>query len=334
MMSGKLYVDGYDVYKQFGVYVTGDGLNSLIAFPPLKSVDSNDWHEEDGTEVDLSDPVLNTRDVSITFAISGAFARYGKFVDLLSDGAYHVFQVYGRSYTLRLVSQGSRETMFHFGRETLKFADDFPFDGYTYNPPISALPVVDDYSIDDLPLTAYGARVLKGSFAEVLKTSAVKPNMLRNIKTKAGVIYDSENVTYKAKDVKLSILMRAETLTELWRNYDALLYDLIRPEERLLTVKDIEQEFPFYYKNCTVSEFYPEDRIWLKFSLTLTFTRDFRIDENGVVLSAEDGSLVVDENGVYLIDLLPNRFTMKSVRFVNDRQTLRLTANGKFRFNN
>lgn len=335
MMSGRLYIDGFDVYKQFGVYVPDGGWSSLIAFPPLKSYEQNDWAEEDGVEADLSAPVLNTREVSLTFAISGVFSRYNDFIELLSDGAYHVFDcaVIGRSYTLRLVSQSNREYAVTFGRETLRFADDFPFSGYTYKAPSSLMTANDDYLIDGVQTANYGLRVLQGSFAEVLKTAAVKQNMLRNIKTRTGAIYDAKNVIYKAKDVKLICLMRAETLTELWRNYDALLYNLIQPNERTLSVKELEQDFPFCYKSCQVSEFYPEGRIWLKFTLTLTFTRDFRINEDGTILVSEDGIPIVTEDGVYYIDLLLDRYGYKSVRFVNDRETLRLTSDGNFRFN-
>lgn len=336
MMSGKLYVDGYDVYKQYGIYVPDGGWTSLIAFPPLKQPEQNDWHEEDGIEADLSEPVLNTREVSLTFAISDVFSRYNDFIEMLSDGSYHVFEcaVIERKYTLRLVSQSNREYAVTFGRETLKFADDFPFSGYTYKVPSSKMSANDNYLIDGVQTTNYGLRVLRGSFSEVLKTAAVKQNMLRNIKTQSGAIYDGEMVFYKAKDVKLNCLMRADTLAELWRNYDALLYDLIRPEERALTVKELEQDFPFCYKSCAVSEFYPEDRIWLKFTLTLTFTRDFRINEDGTILVSEDGIPIVTEDGVYFIDLLLDRYGFDSVRFVNNKQTLRLTSNGSFRFNN
>lgn len=138
---------------------------------------------------------------------------------------------------------------------------------------------------------------------------------------------------YKSKDVKLYCLMRAETLDGLWRNYDALLYDLIRPDERLLWVNELEQDFPCHYKSCTVQEFDPEGRPWLKFTLTVTFTSDFRITEDDVVLATEDNIIVFTENGVYAIDMLLDRYTYPSVRFVNDRATLRLTSNGKFRFN-
>ena len=67
--------------------------------------------------------------------------------------------------------------------------------------------------------------------------------------------------------------MRADTLDELWRNYDALLYDLTRPNERKLRVKDLGKEFSFCYKSCQVTEFYPTDKIWLQFALTVTFTK-------------------------------------------------------------
>lgn len=336
MMSGKLYIDGYDVYKQYGVYVTDGGWNTLVAMPPLKDVEKNDWQDEDGIEADLSNPVLNTREVSITFAISGVFSRYYEFIDMLSDGSYHVFDCafIGRKYTLRLVSQSNREYAVTLGRETLKFADDYPLDGYTYKAPVSYIAASDDYLIDDVPLTNYGARVISGSFAEVIKTAAVKQNMLRNIKTKTGAIYDGKNVFFKAKDVKLNILMRADSVEQLWRNYDALLYDLIQPNERTLWVKELEQDFPFYYKSCSVSEFFPDDRIWLKFTLTLCFTRDFRIDESETVLASEDGIVIFTENDVYAIDLMLDSYSYVSMRFVNNKQTLRLTANGNLRFNN
>lgn len=128
--------------------------------------------------------------------------------------------------------------------------------------------------------------------------------------------------------------MRADTLEELWNNYDALLYNLIRPEERRLWVDDLEQDFPCYYKQCNVSQFYPEDRIWLKFELTLTFIHDFRITDDDMVLASEDNIIVFTEDGEFAIELLPDEYLYPSFRFVNNRATIRLTGNRNFRFNN
>ena len=74
-MINRLFIDGNDAYLQYGVYVTSGGFNELVAFPPLKSVDSNDWQEEDGEEADLSAPVLNTREIQVKFAFGGLFSR-------------------------------------------------------------------------------------------------------------------------------------------------------------------------------------------------------------------------------------------------------------------
>ena len=63
MMEGRLFIDGGDAYLQYGAYVVNGGWNELVAYPPLKPVESNDWQEEDGIEADLSAPVLDTREV-------------------------------------------------------------------------------------------------------------------------------------------------------------------------------------------------------------------------------------------------------------------------------
>lgn len=273
-MIGRLYIDGNDAYKLYGVYVVQGGWNELIAYPPLKPVDSNDWQEEDGIEADLSAPVLDTREIQLKVALAGGDNRFFALIRHLSDGAYHTFdcRYIERTYKLRLVAQPNLAVAHALGTTTLKFADDFPLLGYTYEKPASNIATYNDYTFNGRLFTDYGVRVLKGTFDEVKKTPTVKTNLLRNISTQMGALYDGKNVTYKSKDVKINCLMRANTLDELWRNYDALLYDLTRPNERKLWVKDLGKEFPFYYKSCQVTEFYPTDKIWLQFALTVTFT--------------------------------------------------------------
>lgn len=289
MITGRLYIDGKDAYATWGVYVATGGYNELIAYPPLKKVTFNDWQEEDGIEPDLSDPKLDTKDVQIKLACSDVY-RLADFVEMLSDGSYHTFDCASikRQYTLRLTQMPNLEYVARVGMITLKMSNDFPLQGYSYLTPKSSIAESTDYCIDGTPLTDYGCRVLKGSLSDVMKAGNVKPNLLRNIDSQSGAIYDDANVTYKSKDVKINCLMRAGTLDELWRNYDALLYDLIRPEERTLWVETLGQGFPCYYKSCQVTKFYPTGKIWLQFTLTFTFTRDFRIDVNDIALAAEN----------------------------------------------
>ena len=35
-MQGQLYIDGHDAFTEYGVYIVDEGLNDLIAMPPLK----------------------------------------------------------------------------------------------------------------------------------------------------------------------------------------------------------------------------------------------------------------------------------------------------------
>ena len=334
-MKGDLYIDGHDAYTVYGVYIIEGGYSELVAMPPLKSIESNDWQEEDGVEADLSAPVLNTRDIQLKIASDNSNNRYFSLIERLSDGSYHTFDVrnIGREYKLRLVSITVSSNANDLALLTLKLADDFPLDGYKYAEPVSTLSEDDSYAIDDRPTTDYNVRILQGSLSEITKTPDVKTNMLRNIKTAQGAIYDPLTVTYKSKDVKLYCLMTAKDTATLWRNWDALLYDLVRPEERLLYVNSLEQEFPCYYKSCSVTEFYCEGKIWLKFTLTLTFTRDFRISDDDIVLATEDGIVVFTQNNLYAIELMQDRFADNTFRFVNSPLSLRLSADGTFRFN-
>jgi len=335
-MRARLYIDGKDAYTMYGVYVQMSGWNELISMPPLKAVPTNDWQEEDGVEVDLSEPVLDSREVSVRFAVRQAYSRYFALMKMLSDGAYHTFDcVYiGRTFRLRLIGVGSFSTNGDLGEVTLKFADDFPLDGYKYQPPVSTLPSDDRFALDGVPFSDYGVRILKGTLSEITKTADVKTNLYRNIKTQQGAIYDSKTVTYKSKDVRLSCLMTSETVEGLWHNYDALLYDLTRPDERELWVGGLEQDFACYYKSCQVSEFFPDrGKAWLRFTLTLTFTHDFRILDDDTVLATESDIIIFTEDGQFAIEMQPNIYSATTVRLVNNRLTLRLTSGGAMRFN-
>lgn len=335
-MTGQLYIDGKDAYTIYGVYVVDGGYDELIAMPPLKSVDTNDWQEEDGIEADLSAPVLDTKDIQLKIAAQEAHSRYFSLIDRLSDGAYHTFDCVGigRTFTLRLVSVSVTGSQGDFTLLTLKLANDYPLNGYTYSSPISTLPSDESYTLDGLPLSEYGVRVLQGSLTEIMKTPNVKQNMLRNIKTVSGAIYDPATVTFKSKDVKLTCLMTAPTMETLWHNWDALLYDLTKPDERMLWVEALEKDFYFYYKSCSVSEFYVDGKIWLKFELTFVFTHDMMIEDDDEVLATENNIIVFTEDGTWAIEMLPSRYNSNTVRFVNGKATLRLSSDGNIRFNN
>ena len=302
---GCLFIDGVDVYERYGVYVIDGGWDGLIAFPPLKTVPSNDWQEEDGLECDLSAPVLNTRDVTLKFAVKGEVGNLHGFLTLLSDKAVHEFRCeeVGRTFRLRLVSQSSLDYYSLLGFLSLKFADDYPLDGYTYEAPTGGgIAPQTGYRLDGVPFSDYGVVLLQGSVSEIARVPSVKTALLRNITTQPGAEYDGDGpVTYKSADVKLTCLLRAGGLAEMWCNWYALLHDLTQPGERRLYCRPLQREYPCHYKSCSVSDFSATGRVWLQFSLTLT-----------VICSPLD-----------VPDIL---------RTVNGEAALRFTSSGEFRF--
>jgi len=296
-MTGNLYIDGTDAYELYRVFVTENGYKDIAAFPPLKKADSNDWAEEDGAEFDLSDPVLDTREITVGFAFHGDEERFSDFIEAISDGAYHDFSFceIGKESRLRLVSQPNMSQVSTLGTFSLKFADDSPLYGYEYAEPQSSGIQRQGYELDGSDLSDYGVYVLKGSEIEVKKTPEVKKNLLTNLSTQSGAMYDDRDVVYKTKEVKLNCLMRADTLDGFWRNRNALLYDLTRPNERNLYVDKFGYSYKCYYKSCTASEFSPENKAWFKFTLTLVFT-SFRFDGSDMLLATEDYDWIITED--------------------------------------
>ena len=272
-MTGQLQIDNVDVYTQYGVYVERGGWNGLMSFPAMKEPESNDWQEYNGLEVDLDAPVLNTREFQMTLATSSSGGRAGFLAALGGSAAYHNVTVFGRTLKLRLTQEPSLRYADALTKFSVKLADDFPMTiaGHTYTAPNGSALIETGYTLGGLGnpasrlLSAYGISVLSGGQAEVDKKPAVKPNLLVNIGSQAGASYDDSTVRYKSKDVRLTCLMRATGMTQLWRNYDALLYDLIRPNARSLNGNQC------YYKSMSVSEFYPDGNPWMKFSLNLCF---------------------------------------------------------------
>ncbi len=273
-MIGDFAIDSVNAYGYYGVYVERGGWNGLMSFPSLKEPEKNDWHEYNGLEVDLDKPVLNSREFQMSL-VAQTKSGFDAFTNALGGAnSIHTLSCFGRSFQVRLTNQPSLSLSRGLARFQVKFADDNPLDLSTadYTAPSSSVFTGGDiYTLGGLGspssrrLSAYGITVLSGSNAEVSKKAEVKKNLLVNIATQSGASYDNSTVRYQAKDVRLSCLMRAATMAELWRNSDALLYDLVRPNARTMNGHSC------YYKSMAVSEFFPEDRPWMKFALTLCF---------------------------------------------------------------
>lgn len=299
-MKGNLFIDGTDAFAEYGVFVEQYGYKSLIQMPPFKSIESTEWQEYDGEEYDLSAPVLDSKTFSISFCITDIISASDLF-ELLSDKAYHTFDFreLGKTYKLRLTSNGSLSSMVRLGKLSLSFSDDFPVPDEEKPYDTGAEDVKQHgYELDGIDFSRFGVYVLNGTDDNILKAPEVRRNLTIDNKAEAGVLYDAENVFYKSKNVTMKLLIRASDVTTFWKRWNSLFTALIKPDERSLYIDKTVEEFDCFYKSNSVSKFdiLRNGRVWCEFSVTLTFT-NARPTGNHALLATEDDALVITEDG-------------------------------------
>ncbi len=301
-MTGSLYIDGIDIFSQYKVAINEGGYNGLISAADLKGIEYIDWPEENGIEADLSNPVLDKKEFDIVFGnVNNTLTE--DFLAFLSNVPYHDFDLrsIGCKRKLRLISQPNKETILYAESFSLRFADDFPLKNYNYLSPIRTTVVQSGYNIDNKPLSDYGVMILDGSDDEIMKIPDVKKNLTQDYMSSSGVLYDNFWVKYQHKDVALKCLLVAPNLVIFWRNYNALIYDLIRPSERHLYVEGFNDIFPCFYKSCRVNNFsLIGAQVWCDFTLTLTFL-NFRPKHNYYVWASEDKRIIKTEDNINAI---------------------------------
>lgn len=304
-MRGRLYIDGVDAYEAFGAWITEGGYNDLLAFPGLVEPERNDWMEEDGVEVDLENPTLKPKEVSITFVSSVPFRSAYDFIHKLGEPGYHVLRIPAleREWRLRLLSHPDNEEWDTLTSLTLRFAEDVPERPSAITPEGGGAYVpASGYELDGVPLDRYGIVVMEGR-NDVLRSPTAKTNLSRTILNVDGRTYDTGQVVFQAKDVTFKCLLNAVSVARFWQCYDAFFSDLTHPGERSLYVDYTGEEYPCHYKGTSGWQLISlSGRMVVAFDLTLTFT-SFRVGETEYLLASEDGELIETEDGGYLIDL-------------------------------
>ena len=268
MRTSNVTIDGVDIFQTYDAIIIKDGYRELFQWPTLKAVSGNDWQEEDGFEPDLSEPRLDSRELTITFGCKGGAGKVKDFYDFLISKPVmeYSFANIGRSLMLRVVSMPSLQYAEKFEVLAVRFACDDPLAGYTYAAPSSSLPENRDYVLDGVALSDYGVRTLLGTVEGTLRRPDVKPLLTRNNSVIDGAEYDQNptlndadgsmssedyvtvgstmegvsgswkrkkaggSVTTRARDITLTCVLSAPTLANLWQNYNALLYNLTKKD--------------------------------------------------------------------------------------------------------
>lgn len=302
-MKDNCYIDGQSTWNRFGIWVTKGGYNDLLTFPALVEPDKNDWPEEDGIEVDLSDPVLQEKEINISFLASNPAIDVNDFIAFISSPGYHTLKVPSlrREWKIRLSTQTANKLYKNACDFSLKFVEDKPVRRNAVA--IPGLPVRDTgFELDGVPFADYGV-IVDVAKDSLFKSPAAKKSLSTRVSTADGQIYDADHLVFESKEVVLKCRFKAASIEAFWSCYDAFFAALVKPEERDLYVEYVGDSFPCYYKKSSGFRILKlSGTVMVEFNLTLVFTV-FRIGETEYLLSSEDDFLIETEDGEYCIDM-------------------------------
>lgn len=278
-MAERIYIDGVDVLATYGAYPLG--YDSLLSWPILKPIKVVDWPDEDGVEADLTNPLLDATQCSLNIAVRNG--NLEAFMEFIYSGHTHayIFEEIGLTKTLRLVGSSDMITAKSLGFVTLLLAEDAPMQGYEYAEPSSTINLVHAkgmLAIDGRDITDYGGVVLAGAVESAIAYPFVKAPLTISATHIPGVVVDTEaEVRVDTRQVAIPILLRAINTDEFWRNYNALLWDIIRPELRILEVGDVVPLYGFY-NGMSVEAFsaprYSGDTMWMHCTIAFTIVAE------------------------------------------------------------
>lgn len=310
-MNTQLFIDNEDVLTRFGISLGAGAFDELLAFPPLKEPEKNNWPEEEGIEVDLATPCLQKKELTLSFLREGAEGMDDAFIAFLSRPGYRTFRIPAlqKEWRLRLLSQSALHLKGTEGAAfTLKLADDFPYRPAPGEVAEGGLPLpVSDFTLDGVSLDCYGLVVESGR-DECLQSASVKPGLSRQFAGSDGIWYDTGQVVFDSKEVNFRCCLAAASMERFWACYDAFFHAWLQPGERFLSYRPGGKTYPCYYKQTSGFRLISaEAPVVAAFNLTLVCTALQDKGNSAYLLASEDGALVSTEDD-YLIDLTPSMF--------------------------
>lgn len=251
MFIPRVIVDGADFETTYGATLIG-GWTSLFALPASKEPRQNDWHEEDGVEVDLEEGLkLAPRRIRLRFAFDGS--RGGGFLRMRNHYRTQLFEIEGfGKIRLRGVSATITKTLGGEVREAeIEFVEDKPGEfepagGQTKDPFPSAV------TIDGKPLPTFGATDY-GETAETLLggAEAKEPLTIQSRSEDGQITPDprgaARTIAISPLEVTVKLLFIAPTGEDLRGALWAFLKEMTKPGERTITHTALDGVIKGYY---------------------------------------------------------------------------------------
>lgn len=273
-MYGFTTIDNTNLLQRFGAFVTKEGWNELLEWPQFKAIRTNDWHEENGIEADLTAPQVAARHFDIGMAVNDR-QKYKDLLQFLTTKVSRDWSDPSLPREFRLRWEGCSDLKYTDGLYLfhLKMAEDLPIiAGRQPQPPQGMAQQA--WRIDGSSFSAYGAKVLQGAEQSLWNSPSAKTKLAVSVSNASGATYDNEGrVSVAHREVTLPLLWADSDKQRLWNNYEALLYTLTQAGEHKLISPTHSRALPCYYKSLKVEQFFNDpERIWLQVALTLVLT--------------------------------------------------------------
>lgn len=239
-------IDNIDI-SRYGASVPLGGYNSLFQWGAAKPLYTNDWAEENGLEVDLSEIFLQNISGSINFSIQGDIDNISSFWSFLQSSPVHscYFGPIGFGANMTFTKITSLDYAVTFSKIVVNYVINSPDTGAAQPSPIEDIPN-QPVSIDGVNLSNFGVWSLYGISNQALLEAGFKGLLSRNISTLNGIQYDENPVLWNAGQrswtqssthspvkksalqVSLPCALSSPSISNFWQNYNALKYALIK----------------------------------------------------------------------------------------------------------
>lgn len=272
-----MYIDGVDVLATYGAYPLG--YEGLLTWAQFKSIQVTEWPDEDGVDANLSNPKLAANQLTLNVAVRND--KLEEFLEFLYSGHSHTFYFLELDFTkaLRIVGCSDMDVARKLGTVSLQLSDDAPLQDYTYLTPHSTIDLTHragNFYLNGKDIIDYGCVTLEGVNNSFKAYPQAKDILMIDAINMAGMGVDNEApMRSVSKQVVVPLLLRAATIEEFWRNYNALYHNITSPG-----VKEVELvgELPVecFYDSMSVDTFslprFPGDTVWMTFNITLSTT--------------------------------------------------------------
>ncbi len=262
-----MIIDGKNTKIEYGLHILEGSYNSLLQYPTLKEPQKNDWAEFDGLEVDLVNPVLDKKEITLSVICSAD--KTDDLVNYLQKKTYHnfLFTEIEMSYKLRFIGLVNVKRYNDKCSFDLKLSNDTPLINYAYSMPTLPTQHNFNYFLDGVNFTQYAISVLDGTDRNLENTKQVKEKLEIESKFISGVKV-FEQIGKKSEYTTTLHLFIKGSVNDFLTGYRAFLYDLIRPNERVLTAN--QKEYKCYYHSSKINRFIlKNNRVWCQFNINL-----------------------------------------------------------------